>query len=135
MNKHRRPLLPTKHLTIGFAIGRIRTILKNPMFWFLTVLANGSILAGAMALFVLEYGTNSSITCFLDSVWWSVSTITTVGYGDIIPETPAGKIVGMFLMLFGTAIFSAFTALFAAILLEPEIADVEEVVQELSDKI
>ena len=36
-----------------------------------------------------------------DSIWWAVVTVTTVGYGDFFPETMAGRIVGMILMLLG----------------------------------
>ena len=38
-----------------------------------------------------------------DAVWWSVVTITTVGYGDLVPETSAGRFAGLLLMLVGLA--------------------------------
>ncbi|MBN2435550.1 MAG: ion transporter [Spirochaetes bacterium] len=41
-----------------------------------------------------------------ESMWWSISTLTTVGYGDIYPISPEGKILGGFISLIGIAIFA-----------------------------
>ncbi len=90
---------------------------------------------GAWVFYWLERETNAKLTNFLDALWWSVATVTTVGYGDISPITPTGKIAGMALMIFGTALFGAFTALFAAVLLEPELTEVEEEVRELEKSV
>lgn len=45
---------------------------------------------------------------WLDSVYFSVVSLTTVGYGDISPVTDGGKIFTMFYLIFGIAIFGAF---------------------------
>ena len=37
------------------------------------------------------------------SYWWAITTVTTVGYGDIVPESPEGRVVGSLLMLTGLA--------------------------------
>ncbi len=50
---------------------------------------------------------------WLDGIWWSLVTIFTVGYGDYVPHTPIGKIVGMLLILLGTGFCSYFMILFA----------------------
>ncbi len=44
---------------------------------------------------------------FSDAVWWSVVTLTTVGYGDISPETSGGRIVGMAVMILGIGVLTA----------------------------
>ncbi len=44
----------------------------------------------------------------LDAVWWTVATVTTVGYGDIVPVTETGKIVAIFYMFFGIGILALF---------------------------
>jgi voltage-gated potassium channel len=51
-------------------------------------------------------------------MWWAVTTITTVGYGDTFPVTPAGRGVAAFLMVSGIALFGVLTANLAAFLLE-----------------
>jgi voltage-gated potassium channel len=44
------------------------------------------------------------------SVWWGIVTITTVGYGDVAPVTPEGRVAASVLMLLGMGLFSAITA-------------------------
>ncbi len=114
-----------------FVLGRGKALLAHPLFIFLTIGGNGLVVVCAGVFYGLEYGTNPKMNNFLDALWWAVQTVTTVGYGDISPTSAAGKVVGMGLMLFGTALFSAFTALFATVLLEPEITEMEEEVREL----
>jgi voltage-gated potassium channel len=46
-----------------------------------------------------------------DSLWWSLQTVTTVGYGDVVPETAGGRLIGVFVMVFGVASVSLITAL------------------------
>ena len=48
--------------------------------------------------------------------WWAVETVTTVGYGDIVPETPAGRLVGTALMLTGLGLIPTLTSVTVAIL-------------------
>ncbi len=51
-----------------------------------------------------------------DSLWWGVVTITTVGYGDLVPETAAGRLVATVLMLGGLALLGALAGSLAAFL-------------------
>jgi voltage-gated potassium channel len=49
-----------------------------------------------------------------DAIWWSVTTITTVGYGDKYPVTAEGRIVAMILMISGIGLFGIVSGLAAA---------------------
>jgi len=49
-----------------------------------------------------------------DALWWSVATITTVGYGDKYPVTSAGRVVAAILMISGIGLFGAFSGLAAS---------------------
>jgi voltage-gated potassium channel len=40
------------------------------------------------------------------SMWWGAMTLTTVGYGDIYPVTPLGKMLGTFIALMGVGLFA-----------------------------
>lgn len=48
---------------------------------------------------------------FIDDIWWSVATVTTVGYGDIVPKNLVGKAVAVVLMFSGIATLGLLTAL------------------------
>ncbi|ALS78320.1 potassium channel family protein [Planococcus sp. ANT_H30] len=51
-----------------------------------------------------------SINTFGDALWWAVVTTTTVGYGDISPETPIGRVLAVVLMLVGIGIIGTLTS-------------------------
>lgn len=49
--------------------------------------------------------------------WWAIETVTTVGYGDIVPEDPAGRVVGSLLMLTGLALIPTLTSMIVSVLI------------------
>jgi voltage-gated potassium channel Kch len=53
--------------------------------------------------FVSERSTNPGFDTYGDSLWWGIVTLTTVGYGDIVPHTEKGRFAGVFLMITGVA--------------------------------
>ena len=61
-----------------------------------------------------RHGKAANITSYGDALWWAVSTITTVGYGDRYPTTTEGRFVGFGLMLAGIALLGVVTASFAS---------------------
>lgn len=50
---------------------------------------------------MFEFGKNEAVETLFDAVWWSVVTLTSLGYGDIYPVTTEGRVVGILLMFFG----------------------------------
>lgn len=62
----------------------------------------------------------------LDGIWWAWVTMTTVGYGDLVPTTTEGRLFGMLLILAGLGLFSMLTASFSVFFIE---RDEQEMVQ------
>jgi voltage-gated potassium channel len=78
-----------------------------------------TLFTAALAIFEAErYVAGSNITSFDDAIWWSVVSVTTVGYGDLFPVTNEGRSVAAFLMFVGIGLFSSITALIAAWVVE-----------------
>jgi voltage-gated potassium channel len=75
-------------------------------------------LVSSIALFVAEKGVNETVDSPFDALWWGVTTLTTVGYGDVVPVTPEGRIAAAVLMLLGISLFAAITATITGYILE-----------------
>ena len=60
----------------------------------------------------------SVIDNFGDAVWWSIATVTTVGYGDLSPVTTVGRVVAVFLMIGGISLVGVVTATLASWVIE-----------------
>jgi voltage-gated potassium channel len=74
-----------------------------------------TLFTAAVAALEAERGVaGSNINTFGDAIWWSIASVTTVGYGDKFPVTPDGRFIASLLMVVGIALFSALTALMAA---------------------
>jgi voltage-gated potassium channel len=61
-------------------------------------------------LYTAEVGINEAVASPFDALWWGITTLTTVGYGDVVPKTAEGKIAASVLMVLGISLFSAITA-------------------------
>ncbi len=67
------------------------------------VFAAGLLLFSSWAAYNAEHATNTGFATYGDALWWGIVTLTTVGYGDIVPKTQTGRIAGVFLMVTGVA--------------------------------
>jgi voltage-gated potassium channel len=104
-----RVLLAIRGLKI-FVVDRARATgayvaLLAPLTWF----------TGAIVVLDVESkNSGATINSLGNALWWSLSTITTVGYGDLYPVTISGKVIAAVLMIMGISLFSAGAGMFAS---------------------
>jgi voltage-gated potassium channel len=65
------------------------------------------VVAGAVLIRLLDHDEYSNIWV---GMWWALQTVTTVGYGDVTPKNPSGRIIAAFVMLQGIAFLAITTA-------------------------
>ena len=96
---------------------------------YLVVYAVGLILIVSTVVTTAERDTDSPLASFGNSLWWALTTVTTVGYGDMVPATTTGRAGGVVLMIGGIALFGALTANLARMFIRQQ--DGHEEVEEL----
>ncbi|MEM7246807.1 MAG: ion transporter [Acidobacteriota bacterium] len=94
---------PTAHAIVA-ALWRAREKIRV-----VGVMVLMTVLFGSLVMYELERKAQpEAFGSVADSAWWCVVTVTTVGYGDVSPVTPLGKVVAAFLMPFVLAVMGAF---------------------------
>jgi voltage-gated potassium channel len=73
----------------------------------------------SIAVLEFEVPAGGNIASAQDAMWWAVSTMTTVGYGDRYPITAEGRLVAIFLMAAGVGIFGVMSGLVVSWFLSP----------------
>jgi voltage-gated potassium channel len=69
----------------------------------------------ALIAAVLEWLVDPAMGDFRDALWWAIVTVTTVGYGDVVPENTPGRIVASVLMLAGVSAIPITTSLVVSV--------------------
>ncbi len=82
----------------------------------------------------LLYSIAESVS-FSDSLWWAISTATTVGYGDISPATTLGKLATVLLMILGIGFIGMLTSSITSFFTKEEDLDKDKKISELNDKL
>jgi voltage-gated potassium channel len=81
-----------------------------------TLVAATALLLGGSALWMIEREEpGRTVDSWGDAVWWAVTTLTTVGYGDHIPVTTAGRLIAVALMAVGVAVLGGVAAVVALV--------------------
>jgi voltage-gated potassium channel len=94
---------------------RATAILEGSRFAEIIIYAGGVIIIGGIAGFMVESAApDTKMPTLGDALWWSVVTVATVGYGDVVLVTAEGRVVGVFLMITGLATFAMVTSRLAA---------------------
>ena len=119
-----RGLLKRCHLRLDLRKGCRRISRGWTLLWRtnipkLALLLLGMMLVGGISVGVIEYtkgARDDDFTSMADAVWWALVTMTTVGYGDKVPDTGWGRIVAGVLIFSGMACVSILTATIASVL-------------------
>lgn len=93
-----------------FRVFSIRRLLSLEGMKYAALVAGGTVVVGGAVFAGVEK--QQHLTTW-DGVWWAVTTVTTVGYGDIYPKTDGGRIIAMAIMLVGIGFVALLTAFIA----------------------
>lgn len=96
------------------------TALFRPAMAFLIFLGLLMVNIFAGLFYMIEAKSNPNIHHYIDALYFSMSTMTTVGFGDISPVTFEGKILTIFMMLIGTGLFVSYTAVISSTIIHIE---------------
>ncbi|PJG57706.1 potassium channel family protein [Aeromonas cavernicola] len=98
---------------------RNETTLSGILFLFVLLLGVGS-----CVMYLIESGQpGSQIETPYDAFWWTLVTLSTVGYGDLVPKTEEGRFVASLLIFFGVGLFGAISGFMASLFLQPNRGD------------
>ena len=75
------------------------------------LISAGFLAGGSYLIYLVEHENPASqIQNMLDAIWWTVATVTTVGYGDVVPISDIGRMAGIAYMFAGIIILGMFIA-------------------------
>jgi voltage-gated potassium channel len=98
-------------LRILFSLRLIRSVFRRGSLPRFLLAATVLVVNGAVAVFLFErHAPGANIHTLGESLWWAVVTVATVGYGDYVPVTTAGRITASFIMAIGVLVLAVVTA-------------------------
>ncbi|MBP7652933.1 NAD-binding protein, partial [Candidatus Dependentiae bacterium] len=81
------------------------------------------IFAVAVIFYYIERKYNDGYGSFLDSLYWTVVTVSTCGYGDISPKTPLGRFLDIFVLIIGVGLVGVVTGSITTLLVEKQLKE------------
>lgn len=122
---------PLRLLRLLLLMPRISEILKRRAVGGSLAAALIAIVLATIAVALIEQSGGGQIGDWGTALWWALATITTVGYGDVVPETLVGRIIGSLLMIVGIGVFGVLTANVAAWFIESDDDAQQQILHEL----
>ena len=105
------------------------SVLASKQFEFLTlgIFASIIVFVSSVLVYVMEaHNPLSEVRTLFDAFYWSIVTMSTVGYGDVVPVSEAGRVVAIFVILSGVAVMAFTTSLFVSAFTE-KIEEIKEI--------
>jgi len=87
-------------------LGRVLATERRALYGSLIIMAGALLLAASVMYFAEGDAQPEHFGTIPKALWWSVATLTTVGYGDVVPVTPFGKVIAGFVMIVGLGMFA-----------------------------
>ena len=109
MNKNKRKTRIWRHFSI---------LLQTSIAFKLIVIFVLVFFLSAFVVYLIEKKQNPQFGSYFESLYWTMVTVATVGYGDKVPITTPGRLMAMFMMVFGVASLGAVTGQIASFLME-----------------
>ena len=120
---------------LGIIKKRLSTFLNTNGLIYSIYIIVAFISLGSVLIYFAEKGKN--IKTLYDAVWWSIVTCTTVGYGDISPQTTEGRIIAVILMIFGIGFIGMFTSTITTYFMKNhhrnKTSDLTDLINQMSD--
>ena len=92
---------------------RVRKYPSKTKLDYATIVLFLVLIIGSYLFFIAEHAVNPEVSTYESAMWYSIVSMTTVGYGDIVPITAIGRIIGVIIILTGMGYVSLVTATLA----------------------
>jgi len=119
-----RPLIELRHAFLWLR-GLSHEVVRKRTLGFLLVVAGVAVFSSGILFYLIDPNINSPWT----GMWYAWSTMTHVGYGDVVATSFLGRVLSSLLILLGVGFFSLATASFAAVLVAHEMRGMEREVE------
>ncbi|MBV7314692.1 ion transporter [Shewanella sp. NIFS-20-20] len=126
-----RLIRTTRHILVPLLKQKRQTTLASLMLAMLTILTLSSLL-----ILVMESGEpGANIITAQDALWWSLVTVSTVGYGDFYPVTSGGHVIGAIVIICGVSFFGVISGYMASVFVSSNDSDKEDFQQDIRQEL
>lgn len=128
--------LRSREALVGKVVARARSNVRQRGFHYAVLMVIVLVFAASALEWQFEaHASGSNIHSYGDALWWAVTTISTVGYGDRFPVTAGGRGVAVVLMVTGIAMFGVLTATISSHFTEQREHDARARINDLAERL
>jgi voltage-gated potassium channel len=119
------------------AVDAVQDVLKRHKLGYTLLIALVVVVgSGLLVATIEEASPDRNIKSIPDGLWWAVTTITTVGYGDRFPVTPIGRVIGAGVMILGIGLFGLLAASLASLLVQRDLErEIDPQISEMNERL